>query len=206
MRAGRTHSPHRYPPAAGPSPKALGMLRQDQHKRTLRAQPHQIAGNHEALAWQSVGPGAAEQHSPAGEHQPKCGSGMCGRQHSESDGDRRDLIAKGAHRQREKDPPKLWLTQKSKSRYCLDSEGSESTRRRNTPPGPSQATAIAYRSELKSQVLSPWISAQPQSTAPHGSRLAELSMQPGSRTATGRYLAVRRGSGFGGIHGVERCL
>lgn len=87
------------------------------------------------------------------------------REHSECDCDRRDLIAKRAHRLREKDPPKLWLAQQSKSRHCLDSKGSDSTPRRNTPAGPSQATAIAYRSELKSPVLWPWISAQPQSTA-----------------------------------------
>jgi hypothetical protein len=44
-------------------------------QRTLRAQPHQIAGDHEALERQSVSPGTAEQHkhdqqdSPTSEHQ-----------------------------------------------------------------------------------------------------------------------------------------
>jgi len=110
---------------------------------------------------QSVNPGTAEQrkndqrNSTTGGHQPERGSGMGCREDSECDSDRRNLVTKGAYRLRKKDPPKLWLTQKSKSRHCLDPKGSESSCRTNTPADASEATAVASRSELKSPVECP---------------------------------------------------
>ena len=91
------------------------------------------------------------------------------------------------------DPPKLRLAQKSKSRYCLDSKGTGSSCRRDTPADAGKATVIAYQSDRKSPVFS----ALDQRTAtincpPHRWRSANLSMQPASGTLTGRLF---RGSG-----------
>ena len=85
------------------------------------------------------------------------------------------------------DPPKLRLAQKSKSRYCLDSKGSGSSCRRDTPADAGKATVIAYQSDRKSPVFS----ALDQRTAaidcpPHRWRSANLSMQPASGTITER--------------------